>query len=259
MTGANLIVMLDQIFPQNITYLEEVLFDCPGDKPMHVLLSSPGGDGETAIRIVRALRCRCTELTILVPDMAKSAATILCLGADRILMGPGGDLGPVDPQFQIGGRSLASAKEIVAAVDEAEARVTKSPDAYPLFSSLLADVNMLMVEQARSALARSEALVLEALLSNNRRDVERAKELATALKAPLIDDPDSHSAVISADAAAQFGLPAEKFDLQSREWEIIWQLWARYFTLGCWPNGQVAVYEGERASHVIAPPGYNAN
>ncbi|MEC4846093.1 hypothetical protein R2359_18655 [Mycobacteroides chelonae] len=32
--------MLDQIFPQNITYLEEVLFDCPGDKPMHVLLSS---------------------------------------------------------------------------------------------------------------------------------------------------------------------------------------------------------------------------
>lgn len=175
--------MLDQIFPQNITYLEEVLFDCPGDKPMHVLLSSPGGDGETAIRIVRALRCR-TELTILVPDMAKSAATILRLGADRILMGPGGDLGPVDPQFQIGGRSLASAKEIVAAVDEAEARMTKSPDAYPLFSSPLADVNMLMVEQARSALARSEALVLEALLSNNRRDAESAKELATALEAP---------------------------------------------------------------------------
>ena len=48
----------------------------------------------------------------------------------------------------------ASAKEIVAAVDEAEHRVTNNPDSFPLFASLLSEVNMLMVEQARSALDR---------------------------------------------------------------------------------------------------------
>ena len=78
------------------------------------------------------MHSRCRELTVVLPDMAKSAATLTFIGADKIIMGPGGDLGPVDPQFQLGGRSLASAKEIVEAVAEAEERITRSPETYPL-------------------------------------------------------------------------------------------------------------------------------
>jgi hypothetical protein len=253
-TGANLVVVIDQIFPENLTYLEELLFDCEVNRPLHVLIASPGGDGETAIRMIRSMQARCTDLTMVLPDMAKSAATLMCLGANRILMGPGGDLGPVDPQFQLGGRSLASAKEIVAAVDEAEERITASPDTYPLFAGLLSDVNMLMVEQARSALSRTGALVREALDSQGGRTPEQVEQLAQALQAPLIDDPASHSAVISVDAARGFGLPAERVDPRSHEWALIWSLWTRYFTLGCFPAGPVAVYEGRRASHVMGPP-----
>jgi hypothetical protein len=171
LTQASLIVVIDQIFPPNLTYLEELLFDLDRSKPLHVLLASPGGDGETAIRMVRSMHARCCELTMVLPDMAKSAATVMCLGADRIVMGPGGDLGPVDPQFQLA-QSLASAKELVAAVDEAEDRITANPDTYPLFAGLLSDVNMLMVEQARSALARTGALVREALACVPQRMLE---------------------------------------------------------------------------------------
>jgi hypothetical protein len=171
LTQASLIVVIDQIFPPNLTYLEELLFDLDRSKPLHVLLASPGGDGETAIRMVRSMHARCCEPTMVLPDMAKSAATVMCLGADRIVMGPGGDLGPVDPQFQLE-QSLASAKELVAAVDEAEDRITANPDTYPLFAGLLSDVNMLMVEQARSALARTGALVREALACVPQRMLE---------------------------------------------------------------------------------------
>jgi hypothetical protein len=136
LTGANLIDVIDQIFPENLTLLEELLFDLQTDRPLHVLLASPGGDGETAIRMVRSMQIRCSELSMLVPDMAKSAATLMRLGAHEIVMGPGGDLGPVDPQFQIGGRSLASAKEIVAAVAEAEEHVRANPDVFPLYAGL---------------------------------------------------------------------------------------------------------------------------
>jgi hypothetical protein len=254
LTGASLLVMIDQIFAWNMTYLEEVLFDCEPATPLHVMLASPGGDGEHAVRIVRSMQARCSELTIIVPDMAKSAATLLCLGADRILMGPGGDLGPVDPQFQLGGRALASAKEIVEAVDEAERRIVASPETFPLFATLLADVNMLMVEQARSALRRSDALVSEALKSNERRTSDQVADLTEALRAPLIDEAHSHSAVISAAAAAEFGLPVERADVSSEQWAIIWALWTRYFTLGCWPAGPGAAYEGRRASHLLIPP-----
>jgi hypothetical protein len=71
-------------------------------------------------------------------------------------MGPNGDLGPVDPQFELND-GLVGAKEIVAAVDEAEDRITNRPNTFPLFASLLADVNMLMVEQARTSCNAAKA------------------------------------------------------------------------------------------------------
>ena len=253
LTGANLIVMIDQIFPDNMTYLEELLHPLDPSKPLHLLLASPGGDGETAIRIVRSLQARCTELTVVLPDMAKSAATILSLGADHLVFGPGGDLGPVDPQMRYPNGTLASAKELVEAVDEAERRITANPDTYPLFANLLAEVTMIMVEQARFALARSGALVREALAAATGRTQGDVDALAATLQEPLIEEPTSHSAVISCDAARQFGLPAEAADPASETWAIIWSLWTRYFNLGAFPVGPVAVYEGDKASQIIRP------
>jgi hypothetical protein len=43
LTGAALIVVIDQIFHENLTYLEELLFDCAEVHSLHVLLASPGG------------------------------------------------------------------------------------------------------------------------------------------------------------------------------------------------------------------------
>jgi len=180
------------------------------------------------------MQLRCKELTVVVPDMAKSAATILCLGAHNILMGPGGDLGPIDPQMIFPG--------------EAEERIRANPGSFPLFASLLSDVNMLMVEQAKAALSRSEALMREAL-SVQGRTREEVDALAAKLKEPLIDAPSSHSAVISVDHATGYGLPAESADVNSEEWRLIWELWTRYFSEGCWPAGQEAIYEGIHASH----------
>lgn len=250
---ASLIVLIDQIFPDRMTYLEELLFGLDKSKPLHLLLASPGGDGETAIRMVRSMQARCSELTVLVPDMAKSAATLICLGANHIVMGPGGDLGPVDPQFQLDARSLASAKDIVAAVAEAEERVRLNPETYTLYASLLADVNMLKVEEARSSLSRTGALVREALASHSLRSDEDVETLAQALQAPLIDEPRSHSAVISSDAASKFGLPVTAADPDSDTWFLVWSLWTRYFAKGCFPAGNSAVYEARRASHLVQP------
>src|SRR5262245_173482 len=252
LTGATLIVMIDQIFAPNMTLLEELLVDADRSLPIHLLLASPGGDGETALRMVRSVQSRCSELTVIVPDMAKSAATLIVLGADHVLMGPGGDLGPVDAQFQIG-RSLVGAKEIVAAVDEAEARIGDRPESYAFFASLLENVTMIMVEQARSAMARSSNLVREALSCATHRRPSDVDKLAEALHAPLIAETTYHGAAISGEQARSFGLPVEIADPTSDQWQILWALWTRYFTLGCWPNGAVAAYEGRRVSQ-IAPP-----
>jgi hypothetical protein len=243
--GCRLIVMVDVIFPESVTFFEELLEGADPDEDLHLLLDSPGGDGETAVRLVRSAQARCRELTVIVPNQAKSAGTILLIGAHHILMGPTSDLGPVDPQFPDRERGgLFSAKDLIAAVDSAERAIAENPESYPLHVSLLADVTAVMVQQARSALARSTDLVREALSSNTDRDEKENTRIAEALQEILIDLPREHGAVFGADDALKAGLPVIRADPKGEQWQIIWRLWAKYFTLNSY------VYEGRLASQI---------
>jgi hypothetical protein len=123
---------------------------------------------QPAVRLVRSCQTRCRELTVIVPDVAKSAGTLLAIGAHHTLMGPSSGLGPVDPQFQLPDGSLAAAKDIIAAVDDATKNVEAAPETYALHASLLAAVTALMVHQARAALERTDAFVEEALFELHR-------------------------------------------------------------------------------------------
>jgi hypothetical protein len=69
-------------------------------KPILLILSSQGGDVAAAYFIAKLCREH-TNLTfeVAVPRQAKSAATLICCGADRIHMGSLSELGPIDPQF----------------------------------------------------------------------------------------------------------------------------------------------------------------
>lgn len=243
--GCRLIVMIGPIFSYSIEYFEELLFDASLEQDMHLMLVSPGGDGEVAVRLVRSAQARCRKLTVIVPDYAKSAATLLALGAHEILMGPTSDLGPVDPQFQLGEYDLVSAKDMIAAVERALDDVADRPDTYPLHSALLADVNALKVEQARSALARTDDLVREALQSNTERTNEDVDELTGQLHEPLIEAPKDHAAIFGAEYARSLGLPVTICEPASDQWKRIWQLWMHYYALG-----PAQVYEGELASQV---------
>ena len=66
---------------------------------LSILLVSLGGDIASAYRMVLALRSSVDDIEVLVPDLAKSAATFFCLAADSIHMGKHGELGPLDPQL----------------------------------------------------------------------------------------------------------------------------------------------------------------
>lgn len=244
--GCRLVVVCDAIFPASITLFEEVTCDADPGQDLHLLLDTPGGDGESAIRLVRSAQARCREFTVIVPNQAKSAGTLLAMGAHKILMGPTSDLGPVDPQFESpGGHGLYSAKDLIAAVDHAEQSIAENPDSYPLHVSLLADVNAVMVQQARSALARSEDLVREALRSNSDRSPDEADQIAAAVKEKLIDLPAEHGAVFDGSDAEQAGLPVIHADPAGDQWSLIWQLWAKYFNLFS------RVTEGRIASQVM--------
>lgn len=69
------------------------------DEGIDILILSSGGDPIVSWRIISLLRQRFNKVGVIIPYMAYSAATLLALGADEILMHPYANLGPVDPQL----------------------------------------------------------------------------------------------------------------------------------------------------------------
>lgn len=66
-------------------------------KQIDIFLYSRGGNVNTPWRLINLLREFAERITVLIPYRAHSAATLLSLGADEIIMGSLGELSPVDP------------------------------------------------------------------------------------------------------------------------------------------------------------------
>lgn len=88
------------------------------DKPILLILHSPGGSIEPAYLISKALKkLSNNSFKVAVPRRAKSAATLLALGAHEIHLGMMSQLGPIDPQFGgLPALALANALDVIAEV-----------------------------------------------------------------------------------------------------------------------------------------------
>ncbi|OGG11574.1 hypothetical protein A2Z00_05065 [Candidatus Gottesmanbacteria bacterium RBG_13_45_10] len=69
-----------------------------------LFLYSSGGSIDAPWPLVSLIREYCKEFEVILPNKALSAATLICLGADKIIMTPYSFLSPIDPQgnFVIG-------------------------------------------------------------------------------------------------------------------------------------------------------------
>jgi ClpP class serine protease len=59
------------------------------------------------------LRNKFAHIRFIIPSLAKSAATMLVMSGDEILMDTGAELGPIDPQMQTASGSYAPAGAIL--------------------------------------------------------------------------------------------------------------------------------------------------
>ena len=246
--NCRLIVVFDALLDYSVNVLEDLIFDADSSLDIHVMITTPGGDGEAALRMIRSLQARCKELTVIAPDKAKSAGTIFALGAHHILMGPTSDLGPIDPQLVLSAQdpnSLISAKDVIAAVEAAQDAVQQKPETYPIHASLLANVNALQVQQARSALARTDDLMRDALSSVKGRSEDEVNRLFNTLHGPLIEASMSHAAVFGIAEARKAELPVIEADPGGSQWRSLWRLWMKYFV------ANDRIYEGATASKVV--------
>lgn len=103
------------------------------DKDVLLLLLSPGGSIEPAYQISTLCKAYSrSKFIAVVPRRAKSAATLIAIGADEIHMGPLSQLGPIDPQ--LGG---LPALGVVQAIERIASLAEKFPGSSEMFARYL--------------------------------------------------------------------------------------------------------------------------
>ena len=81
-----------------INLFDKQLYKIGKKKKISLFLSSSGGSLDAPWPLVSLIREYCDIFEVIIPAKALSAATLVCLGADKIVMTPLSSLSPVDPQ-----------------------------------------------------------------------------------------------------------------------------------------------------------------
>jgi hypothetical protein len=225
--------------------LADLLSDLRPDEPLDLLLQSPGGLPDAAETLVRTVfRVHPRPFRVLVPGIAKSAATLIALSADSIVMGPFSQLGPIDPQVpypRIGG--LIPANAVIRAYNDLLKKQTLTPGEL----AMAAQFDLAFVAYCHQAVDRSESLAHDWLqrwmmAGNPTKAAEIAHKLAR--------DPDyvqSHGRVINADDARALGLNIEFVTDQDHLWRLLWELHIRA-DVALKQQGGAKLFESRRGS-----------
>lgn len=199
---------------------------------LDLLLQSPGGDIDIAEKIIYMCRSSSKSFRTIVPESAKSAATLITLGSDSIMMGYTSELGPIDPQVTV---TTASGKEMqrpaqsfLDGLDEIKRIVEKEGSLSPIYFPLLEHLDPALIDYCNKSIERSKKFAKKWLGRYMfKEDPDQAKEVAEKLantKQYL-----SHGIVIDVNEALnEIGLKVEKIEKTDSLWQAIWRLYCDY-------------------------------
>lgn len=112
-----------------------------------IFLISNGGSAETTERIVKLFRGRYKHIRFILPANAYSAATLMCLAGDEIIMDGSATLGPIDPQ--IGG---IPTRAILRAFEQIKDKLKdEGPESLTAYMPLLTKYDLHIFEMCKSA------------------------------------------------------------------------------------------------------------
>lgn len=175
-------------------------------------VKSGGGSGQAAMRLVSLVRQYCSRLIVLVPLDCASAATMIALGADSILMGPMAYLTAVDTSLTHDLSPIDRDNDRVSVSLDELTRVLKlwrseKADAENAYKSLFQYVHPLVIGAVDRAESLSIMLCRE-LLSHHISDEATLERIANVLNSKY----PSHNYPILFEEAKKIGLAVAHMD-----------------------------------------------
>lgn len=185
-----------------------------------LVLHTTGGSTTAAWRIVNLLHTFCEELEFIIVTKALSAGTLMCLGADRLVMSKQAALGPIDPSItyhplnpQIPGappdaRAPVSVEAVNGYLDMAKSLLRDNSDQ---LSQVLAELSNKVHPLVLGEIFRTRAQIRELARRLLQRQVDDEKK-RQALIDFLCAESGSHDYTINRREARDLGLKVDKPD-----------------------------------------------
>lgn len=212
--------------------IEEILVNTDTSRGVTLILDAPGGDGLAAERIIQVCKAHSDgDFETIVPSRAKSAATMVCLGSDRIIMSPTSELGPIDPQipFKIGEQwQWVAAHHVIKTYDKLMGDAIGLTQGHiEPYLQQLSQFNATQIEMLRASTKLSESIAVSSLQKGMMNE-KGEDEIKDNIK--LFTDPEatlSHGRALNHDMLKDCGLNIELIDLNEELWKNVWNLYMR--------------------------------
>lgn len=235
--------------------LYEHLLSVGKNKSIDLFLYSRGGDVSVPWRIVSMFREFCDEFSILVPYKAHSAATLLSLGADKIVMGKKAELSPIDPTLvkmaigeMIGPPQEISVEDVNSYISFVRERAnindqTALAQMVSILANNLTPLTLGSVNRQNSHIR----LVARKLLTSRKEKLDEAK--MNSIIETMTEKIYSHGHAIGRKEAQEIGLPIEMPEDQLEN--TIWELYLKYerFLKSVEPLDPLVVLTGKEEEH----------
>lgn len=153
-------------------------------RKVDVFLHSPGGSAEATESIVKMLRSKFGDIRFIITGVAKSAATMLAMSGNSILMDISAEVGPIDPQVRVRNR-YSPTGSIIEQFDRATQELKKDPSQLSVWIPILQEFAPALLVECENYITLSKKLVRdwlkEYMFAGQRNAIHKARKIANFL------------------------------------------------------------------------------
>jgi len=239
-TGRRLLVYIanlshpdSAITREDIAPFNEIVSSLDDHCDVDLLIESPGGDPNAAETLVHTLLAKTRHLRVVVPQAAKSAATLISLAADEIVMSDTSELGPIDPQISIPtvfGYQYRPAQAFLNGLEMIKKEHANGQPLNAAYLPFLQGVDAALIDFCYKSIEHSKRLAVKWLSRSMYKGQSReAKRIAEHLI--NIDKYPNHGSVINYREAQAIGLRVAYMPFSDAIWQAYWHLYTKYLVM----------------------------
>jgi hypothetical protein len=226
----------------------ELLHNVQSEENVDLLLHTGGGDVDAAEKLMAMVQATVAggQFRVIIPDFAKSAGTLMVLGADAFIMSDSSELGTIDPQIVADdGRGNIICHSVLSYLDAFKTHsdaLRNNPDD---------PVARLMLSKLDPTTLRHFEAIRDRARSFAEGQLKRKGRNFSAITSAFMDIGrwPSHGQMINWQDVRDLGLPVEYLAPRSKRWQAYWRL---YCLLRLAVDDRQNIFESNYASLILA-------